>query len=282
MKACRTLVTMMLVMALSSTVACPAAMAQENSDVHPWLEDDFIISLGGFYPSKQFKLSVDGESSNSEIDFDRDAAVIDRESTGVLNFRWKFGEKWSLAGQYYATRDSGEAVLEEDIEFRDNVLRAGSNIGAGADLDLARIFVGREFFTDEPYHEFGLGAGLHWLQISAYVEGEMFVNDTSQGFKRESASADLPLPNIGTWYWHSLSPQWLLTARLDWFSASIDEYSGSLWNAGVGINYQPWEHVGFGLSWQYFRIDVDLDKNNWHGNVELKQDGPALSVNFNW
>ncbi|HET6566052.1 MAG TPA: hypothetical protein VFG52_11610 [Xanthomonadales bacterium] len=281
MKAAKTLFLLAITTGLS-TFLSPAAFAQSSSDLHPWLEDSFILTVGGFYPRKEFKLSVDGESSNNQIDFDRDAAVVDSEATGALNFRWKFGEKWSLAGQYYATRDSGQAVLDEDIIFRDNVLRAGSNIGAGADLDLARIFLGREFFTDEPYHEFGLGFGLHWLQIGAYVEGEMFINDESRGFQRESVSADLPLPNIGGWYWRSLSPKWLLITRLDWFSASIGDYSGSLWNAGVGINYQAWEHVGFGLSYQYFKIDVDVEKNNWLGNVQLTQDGPALSVNFNW
>ncbi len=264
------------------TIFSPIASAQSSSGIHPWLEDDFTLVLGGFFPRKEFKLSVDGESSSHAIDFDREAAVIDSETTGTLQFRWRFGEKWSVAGQYYATRDDGQAVLQEDITWRDNVLYAGSNVGAGADLDLFRVFVGREFFTDEDYHEFGLGAGLHWLQVGAFIEGEMFLNDESRGFRRESVTADLPLPNVGIWYWRSLSPRWLLTTRLDWFSASIDDYSGSLWNAGVGINYQAWEHVGFSLSWQYFKIDVDLDKNNWHGNVELQQDGPALSVNFNW
>jgi hypothetical protein len=264
------------------TIFSPMATAQSGSGIHPWLEDDFTIVLGGFYPRKEFKVSVDGESSRQGIDFDRDAAVIDSETTAMLDFRWRFGEKWSVAGQYYATRDDGQAVLQEDITWGDNVLQAGSNVGAGADLDLFRAFVGREFFTDEDYHEFGLGAGLHWLQLGAFIEGEMFINDETQGFRRESVTADLPLPNIGMWYWRSLSPRWLLTTRLDWFSASIDEYSGSLWNAGVGINYQPWDHVGFGLSWQFFRVDLDIDKSTWQGTAELQQDGPALTVNFNW
>jgi hypothetical protein len=187
-----------------------------------------------------------------------------------------------VAGQYWATDDSRTAVLSEDVTWGDNVLKAGSNVGAGATLDLARVFFGREFFTDEDYHEFGLGVGLHWLQIGAYIEGEMFLNDQSSGFRRESVSADLPLPNIGAWYWRSLSPRWLLTTHVDWFNASIGDYSGSLWNAGAGINFQAWEHVGFGLSYQYFKIDVDVDKANWQGNAELTQHGPFLAVSFNW
>lgn len=256
--------------------------AQSQNDVHPWLEDDFIINLGAYLPSKDFKIRVDGEIPGREIDFDEGVAVTDDDSTGALSFRWNFGEKWSLDGQYYATDDSAEAVLTEDVTWRDRVLRAGSNVGAGVKLDLARVFFGREFFTTAPHHEFGMGVGLHWLQIEAFIEGEVFVNDQSTGFQRESVSADLPLPNIGAWYWYSLSSRWLLSSHLDWFSASIDEYSGDLWNIGAGVQFQAWDNVGFGLSYQLLQVDVDIDKPSWHGNAELTQDGPFLSVNFNW
>ena len=186
-------------------------MAQGTGDVHPWLEDDFIIGLGGFMPDKEFSVRVDGAVPGQDIDFDRGVAVTNDDTSGALWFRWNFGEKWSLTGQYFATDDSGRAVLEEDIVWGDNVLKAGSNIGAGVEVDLARVFVGRTFFTEAEHHEFGLGLGLHWMQIGAYVEGEVFVNDQTTGIQRESVNADLPLPNLGAWYWYSLSPRWLLS-----------------------------------------------------------------------
>ena len=270
--------------ALTLFAACFAAplQAQGTGAVHPWLEDDFIVTAGAFLPSKDFKVRVDGEIPGRDIDFGQKADVSDNEASASLVFRWKFGEKWSVSGQYWGTEDDGEAVLSEDVTWRDYVLQAGSNVGAGVSTDIARVFFGREFFTDADHHEFGLGAGLHWLQIEAYLEGEFFLNDQSTGFRREQVSADLPLPNIGAWYWYSFSPRWLLTTHLDWFSASIDQYSGSLWDAGVGINFQAWEHVGFGLSYKYFMIDADVEESNWYGKAEVTHDGPFLSATVNW
>lgn len=256
--------------------------AQGGGDVHPWLEDDFIVSLGTFLPSKEFKIRVDGQIPGDDIDFGQTADLSEDDASTSLVFRWKFGERWSVSGQYWGTEDDGEAVLTEDVTWGDNVLQAGSNVGAGVSTDVARLFFGREFFTDADYHEFGLGAGLHWLQIEAYLDGEFFVNDQSTGFRREQVSADLPLPNIGAWYWYSFSSRWMLTTHLDWFSASIDKYSGSLWDAGVGINFQAWEHVGFGLSYKYFKIDADVEESDWYGKAELTHDGPFLSANVNW
>jgi hypothetical protein len=264
-------------------IAAPGTLqAQGTGDVHPWLEDNFILSVGTFLPSKDFKIRVDGQVPGENIDLDQSVDVSNNEATASLVFRWNFGEKWSFSGQYWATEDDGEAVLTEDVTWRDNVLKAGSNVGAGVSTDVARLFFGRTFFTEADHHEFGLGFGVHWLQIEAYLEGEFFVNDQTTGFRREQVSADLPLPNIGAWYWYSFSPRWLLTTNLDWFSASIDEYSGSLWDVGVGINFQAWEHVGFGLSYQYFKIDVDVEKSNWNGKAEVTQEGPFLTATFNW
>jgi hypothetical protein len=277
--------TRLKILPLISLVACassPSLSAQTTGVEHPWMVDDFIVSLGGFLPSKSFKIRVDGQSPGSEIDFNDDLKITDRESTGDLTFHWRFGKKWSLAGQYYGTNDSSRAKLTEDIYWGDGMLRSGSNIGAGVELDLFRVFAGRTFFTEDSRHEFGLGAGLHWLQIGAFIDGEIFVDEQSTGFKKESVTADLPLPNVGAWYWRSLTSRWLLTSQLDWLSASIGDYSGSLWNASVGLKFQAWEHVGFGLDYQYFEIDLDISKSDWKGNVKLIQDGPFISVTLNW
>jgi hypothetical protein len=37
----------------------------------------------------------------------------------------------------------------------------------------------------------------------------------------------------------------------------------------VGVNYQVFEHVGVGLNYNYFELDVSVDKSKWRGNVEI-------------
>lgn len=270
-----------IILTLSFLTFSTPLLAQHGSAVHPWLEDDFTIGVGGYLPSKDFKVRVDGNVPGEDINFDEGVDVAKTDATGSVSFRWVFGEKWSFAGQYWSTSDDGSVELADDIYWGDNVLRAGSNVGAGVSVDVARTFFGREFSAG-PSHEFGAGLGLHWLKIGAYVEGEIFVNDLSTGFRRESVSARAPLPNIGAWYWYAFSPRWLLSTRLDWFGATYGDYSGDLWNANAGINFQAWDHVGLGLSYQYFAINLDVDKSDWRGNVELIYSGPFLSVNFNW
>ena len=229
---------------------CPAAsFAQTTDDFHPFLSDRFNITAGVFFPHKSFKIRVDGRDPEEEIDFEEALGLDDDEVVGSLTFRWRFGKtrKWSLWGQYWGVSDSAGAVLTEDIEWEDVVFQEGTFARGGVEQEIVRIFIGREFFTTQPNHEFGLGVGVHWMSLDAFIEGQVLTSEGDLVFRRESVSEDFPLPNIGAWYGYSWGPNWLFQARLDWLSASAGDYDGGLWNGQAGIHWQAFEHIGFGF-----------------------------------
>ncbi|MCP4044855.1 MAG: hypothetical protein GY732_02555, partial [Gammaproteobacteria bacterium] len=203
------------------------------------------------------------------------------EYTPSLDFRWRFGEKWSFWGQYWKVNSEGGNILTEDVEWEDLVFKEGSFANAGVDLTVARMFFGRTMMSG-PRYEFGLGAGLHWMEFGAFLEGEVILEDGETGFQRGNVDASFPLPNIGGWYMYSWSSKWVASARVDWLSVSIGDYSGGLWSASAGINFQAFKNVGFGLSYNNFDLNVDVDKNDWHGEVRTRQHGPRLVVTATW
>ena len=264
-------------------LVAPEVIAQEedSQDFHPALSDRFIFSAGGFWPDKSLKIQVDGSEPEEEIDFEEDLKLSDREATWALNFRWRFGEKWSVFGQYWEVSDSGGAVLEEDIEWGDIVFKEGTFAQTGMDLSVARVFFGRKF-GNKPNQEWGIGAGLHWLEISTFLEGQILSSEGELVFDRQSVSADFPLPNIGGWYGYSWSPNWMFHTRVDWLSASIGDYSGGLWNAQAGVDWRFWRNFGLGLNYNFFQLDVDIDKSDWRGAAEATQHGPFLALTATW
>ena len=265
-----------LLLSLSSPV-----LAQTADDYHPFLSDKFNLGVGAYWPSLDFNLRVDGSDPGEEIDFDEALNLSDNQTSPAVNFRWRFGKKWSLLGQYWGTSTSGKEVLTEDVSWEDVIFREGTFVAGGLGLDVVRLFFGRKFDLN-PQHEFGLGLGVHWMSLDSYLEGEALINDGSTGFYRAEASADFPLPNIGAWYMYSWSPKWVLITHLDWLSASVGDYSGGLWDFEVGVDYQAFKNVGFGLSYKAFLLDVDVDKSSWRGKAEFTQAGPALAVTFTW
>jgi hypothetical protein len=266
---------------MASILAPTLLIAQESDQTHPFLSDRFLLSAGAFARQQGFKIGADGSFPEDEIDFDETLGVDDDGVSGSLTFRWKFGEKWSVWGQYFKVNENGGAVLTEDIEWENLVFQEGSTVAAGVHNKVARVFFGRKF-SEGPRHEFGLGVGFHWLEIGAFIEGEALINDIPSGFQRGDVDASAPMPNIGGWYYFSPSKRWLLEARLDWLDVSVGDYSGGIWNSSVGVQFQAFKHLGIALNYNYFSLNADVDSDDWSGGAELKYRGPFLALTANW
>jgi hypothetical protein len=88
------------------------------------------------------------------------------------------------------------------------------------------------------------------------------------------------LPNIGAWYKYSISPRWALRTRFDLLSADVGDYDGLLLNVALGVNFQAFEHFGIGVNYNYFELDVSIDKSGWRGNIETTYEGFYVYASF--
>jgi hypothetical protein len=255
-------------------------VAAESEDLHPYLENGFSLDVGAFFPDRKLDLRVNGSLAgiNDEIDFDEGIRLGSTDETFAAELSWRFRGKWSVVGQYFKSTDSARAVLEEDIEWGNVVFGAGSNAAVGTNFSLTRIFFGRQFDTSKS-HDIGIGGGLHWLEMGTFIEGEILINGTPTASRR-SVSEGAPLPNIGAWYKYSISPRWALRTRLDLLSADVGDYDGLLLNVALGVNFQAFEHFGFGVNYNYFELDISIDKTNWRGNIETIYDGFYVYASF--
>jgi hypothetical protein len=276
--ACRHLLACLVVLLVPFVASqAQAQAASDDWDVHPLLTSRFVLSAGAFWPQKEFKLRANGSIPGEEIDFDGVFRFDESDATGMGSFHWRFGQKWALSVEAWELDSSGGAILTEDIVWEDLILREGTFARAGVELSVARIVFARDLWTGDNW-ETGVGVGVHWLDMGAFVEGEVILNDSTTEIQRGDATAEFPLPNIGAWYLHSLSPRWAVGARLDWLSASIDKYSGQLWNIQAGVHFQAWRNVGLSLHAAYFELDGRLKEDDWRGQVEVKQYGPRASL----
>jgi hypothetical protein len=262
---------------LISAIAClglvllwlPLAAAEDDSDdLHPSMTDGVSLDVGIFYPDREWDLRVNGTISgdNEDIDFDKNLKVGNPDDIFAAELAWRFHGRWSLTAQYFDSSDVGSAMLEEDVEWGDVVFSSGTGVTAGIDLTLLRLFVGRQLDTSR-YHDVGIGGGIHYLDFGAFIEGTIVI-DGGTRFTRESVEENAPLPNIGAWYRYSISPRWAFRSRIDLLSASVGDYEGTLLNASLGVNYQVFRHFGFGMAYNYFELDVSIDKSSWNGDVD--------------
>jgi len=255
-------------------------VAAEAEDRHPSLESPFSIDIGVFYPDRELDLRVNGSIAgiNDEIDFDKRRQFKSAGDIFAMELSWQFRGRWSFVGQYFKAEDDNRAVLKEDIEWGNVVFGAGSNVAIGTDFSLTRLFFGWRFDTNKS-HDVGIGGGLHWLNMGTFIEGEILINGTSKSARR-SVSAEAPLPNIGAWYKYSISPRWALRARLDLLSANVGDYDGLLLNSAIGVNFEAFEHFGIGVNYNYFKLDVGIDKSDWRGDIETLYNGIYVYASY--
>ncbi len=275
--ACRTAT---LVVCLLCFAAPQLTDAAESDNLHPYLERGFSLDLGIFFPDRELDLRVNGSlvGDNDEIDFDRRRRLEKSDEVFAAELSWRFRGRWSVVGQYFRSSDSTRAVLAEDIEWGNVVFGAGSNAAIGTNFSLTRIFFGRQLNTGKS-HDFGIGGGIHWFDIGAFIEGTILINGTPSSARR-SVGDDALLPNIGAWYKYSISPRWALRARLDLLDASVGNYDGFLLNSAVGVNFQPFEHFGIGLNYNYVNLDVGINKSDWRGDIETVYDGIYVYASY--
>ena len=254
-------------------------------DRHPMLESKFYVSAGGYFASRAFNASAEGSvmlvGPSPFVDFESDVNVDDSPQLFVVELQWQFVEKWNLGLQYFGTSRSGQSTLESTIEWEDVTYEIGASVKATTHVDITRIVLSRNFW-EKNGHDFRLAAGLHWLDISAQISGEATLNDGSTTFATSKASASLPIPNVGGVYRYSPSRNWLLSLRVDWFSASVGDYSGGIWNTMLSANYSLGDHVGVGLGYQFFQINGTLSDDRWNGDLKVRFSGPFLQISGFW
>ncbi len=265
-------------------LAATPSLAQEEKDLHPWLTDEFTVDVGLFMPDRKVELSVEGPLGSIQgenIDFDESLGLSSQDDLVALNFGWRFGEKWELGIQYFESDGERSRTLDEDVEWGEFVFGAGTGVTAGIDFMLVRTFFGRSFESAD-HHDFGIGLGIHYMEMGAFIEGLAILNGQQAGFRRENVSTQAPLPNVGAWYLRSLSDRWAVRLRFDWFGADIDDYDGELINLAAGVNYQLFDNFGLGVSYNYFELDVGVDKSGWRGEIETTYDGLFVHVSAFW
>jgi hypothetical protein len=268
-------------LAIYSASSVTAQEPDSSNKFHPFLTDTFHIGLGVYGADKKVELRVGGGP-----DVEENINSSDSQSTGLLDFRWRFTENWSFWGQYWSLESEASKVLNSDIEFGEAIFPAGgTGIRTGVDTSIARLFFGRSIFK-KPNSEFGIGAGIHLLKIDVFIEGRATWTDPGgtmqDSFRHEDVATALPLPNLGAWYAYSWSPKWIVTARLDWFDIEIGKYSGRLLNSEVAVNYQFAKYAGIGLGVNAFNIRADVTESGWTGGFESTQLGPRLALSFSW
>jgi len=262
-------------LAIALVSAAATAQAQGPVPVHPALTDKFYIGLGAFFPktTTEAQLTSNTTGVGGTIGFE-DSLNMDRSKTVPSFFgRWRINNRWRVEAEYFEMNRSSERVIDRQIVWGDQVFPVNTQVSSKFNFSDFRVSAGYSFFrtTDK---ELGVGLGLH---MASY---DVRLSTPTGGGDGEDVLA--PLPVLSVYSQFALTDRWALGARLDRFSLKYDKFDGGLTALGLDVQYQPFRHVGFGLSYRSLFIRAEIEGDRATAKFRQAFEGPMVFMNASW
>jgi hypothetical protein len=240
--------------------------------------DRFQIGLGSYVTNfeSEVSLSPSGGAAGTEINLEDLLGLSKQENVFRLDGYWRFNLKHRIAFGYYGVSRDASRTIDEEFNWGDEVVTVDSDVETNFD---APVF-GASYqyaFVNNAKIESGVTVGLSVLDFSTGLT----ITDNIGGAAREAeAAAVIPLLVVGYYSSVTLKPKWFFEYSLSFFGGSYSGYSGSLVNAWIASSYYPVKNFGFGGAYSVYRIDVDVDTNDFDGSLDYYNRGFNLFLVF--
>jgi len=273
------LMNIQLSAALGLALISSASLAGPFNGMHPLQSDRFTITLGIYAPETSGHFTID---DSADIDTD-DTGLDDRVNMPAFAAVWRLSNNTRLQGEYFTIGNSGTQSITEvitipplDLEFE-----VGAKLKSELELDIARVFYGYSFIKNERM-ELGAGLGLHYIDFDASVKGTAEIGGIEVLSAEIGENAWAILPNVGGYVNYAFTSKFLVGARVDWISANIDKWDGTLWNVEAMAQYQIFDNFGVGAAYRYLHMDLSSDDGVDSWSVDLDYTGPTIFFTANF
>jgi len=241
----------------------------------PW--KTFTIKLGGYVPISDTNIRVDGKGGlglGTEIDFENDLNLDEELTTYRIDAQWRFFDRHRLNFSYYDLTRDATTLLGRDITINGKTFFLGTTIASEWEHKVYAAFYTWSFLQTNKY-EVGLNIGAHVTRLKLQVKGL-----GPLGLNAEVEGITLPLPVLGLIGAYAFTPKLVLKPAAGFFYLKIDEWEGSLVNFDLDLEYNAWKYVGFGIGYNFFRLNLDVEADRFHGSAQYQYHGFKFFLKF--
>jgi len=257
------------------------AIADEEPEWRSWpLGNKAGLLVGSFFANLETTVRVDATSGmlGTQISFERDLGLDDSKTRPVVNAYWRFLERHRLNFYYFNLDRSGDSISSVDIRFGDQVFQANLPLQVFFDVEIFNLGYSYSILFDEK-KDWSVGLALSFQDLGVGMQGTVAGQPL---LVSESDSVLAPLPTFTTRFAYALTPKWTLDASAGYFTIGLDvgdgELDGDIINANFGVRWMPVEYLSFGLTYQFFEVDVGVEGSRLGWALDYQYDGPTLYV----
>ena len=257
-----------------------SAIAQTENEWQSWpLANHFTIDVGAMFPKLDTRVRVDASDTSlgTTIDFEQNLGMSDTETLPVIGFNWRYAKKHQLNLAAFKLDRSGSAITPTNISIGDETFPVDLPISSFLDMSVINLKYSYSLVFDEK-KELTFGAGLSIQDISFGLLGgvDLGIIEYASGFTA-------PLPTFDLRGRYAFTDKWIGHLGIGVFSFDLaisdeEELSGDVLNVHASIQHNTFEHVYFGLSYNFIDVNVDWSKNGLVNSVGYEYWGPMLTV----
>lgn len=261
-----------LVVGLVGLSASPLAAGGEPN----LLVDPFHLSLGTFFVKFDPTVRLDGQAGiGTPVDWKRTFGGGD-----LTRFRvdgsWRFRDRHKLRAAWFNYSRTRSASIDQEISWGDEVFPVDAEVQSKFDFDVYQLSYEYVLRRRES-HKLAASVGVHVTDLSASLSARGSID--GGGPRRagaETGSAAAPLPVIGlNGLWALPNDLWL-NAMAQYFYLETGDYKGRIQDYRVALIWQPQKWLGVGLGYDYFSLDVEVDRPRFTGTLDWTYRGPML------
>lgn len=260
-------------MLLTCLIMLPVNALAEDEGWGPG-QDRWKFNLGGFFPSSDVELKINGVDPGDLIDLEDELGFDDYDNLWRLDGYWRFFKRHRLVFGYYQFNRDASIGLSEEIKIGDEVFPVDALVSSELDLGFYTIDYMYSFYQGEKAEISG-GLGVYWVDFafsaaaSLNVAGEPIIG----GPYFESTDFNGPLPYLALTFEYYITPKWLAIVKGGYFQLEVNDIDGRLTNIGAKLEYQFTKMFGLGVGYDSFKADLDADDGDLKVEIEYQFSG---------
>ncbi len=242
----------------------------------PW--KTLTIKGGWYFPIQDTNVRLDGTGPlglGTEIDLEDDLDLKEDVSSYRIDAEWRFFDRHRLNFSFFDLSREATSTLNKTITIPTTPPKV-FNIGAAVDsLWDWKVYAASYTwsFLQTNKYEVGLNIGFHITDIALGIR-------TLNGAVSELEAVTAPLPVFGLTGAYAFTPKLILRSNIGGFYLAIDDFEGSLVNFDLDLEYNMWKYMGFGIGYNFFRLDLDVQADNFRGTAKYQYNGFKAFIKF--
>jgi hypothetical protein len=247
------------------------------------LDQDFQLSLGGFFVSTDTDMRLDGQASltGTDIDWEHDLDLQDKDRFRADAF-WRFADNHKVRFMYFENNRSSTKTLSRQVDYGDVSFPVNATVEAELNTQIIELAYEYAFLKRDTIELSG-SIGIHNVNMSAALRGSITAgNSGASAQAKEEGSLKGPLPVLGLHVLWNMGGHFYLEGLTQYFQVQSGGIDGRLTDNKIGVTWFPAKQVGVGVGYNQFITTVDVDKNAFDGRLRMSYGGALayLTVGF--